>query len=158
MERSFKKCSAANLWQGHWVMIPLGSCFDRQTPRRLTRITKGVTHAIMDAATYDRWYETPRGQWIGQREVSLVLDCLQPRPGESILDVGCGTGYFTRAIAESIDGKMVAADIKPEWVAYARGRDAGRSSYMETSQLVSRCHNGIPMMISGGGRCQANFA
>lgn len=84
----------------------------------------------MDATTYDRWYETPRGQWIGQLEVSLVIDCLQPRSGESLLDVGCGTGYFTRAIADAIDGKVVAVDIRPDWVAYARGRDAGRSSYM----------------------------
>jgi hypothetical protein len=31
-------------------------------------------------------------------------------------------------IAGSIDGKVVAVDIKPDWVAYARRRDAGRSS------------------------------
>ena len=77
----------------------------------------------MDAATYDRWYETPRGQWIGQREAALVLDGLQPRSGESLLDVGCGTGYFSRAIADAIDVHVVAVDIRPDGVAYARGRD-----------------------------------
>jgi SAM-dependent methyltransferase len=84
----------------------------------------------MDAARYDRWYETPRGQWIGQREAALVLDCLQPRSGESLLDVGCGTGYFSRAIADAIDVHVVAVDIRPDWVAYARGRDTGGAAYM----------------------------
>jgi SAM-dependent methyltransferase len=83
----------------------------------------------MDAESYDRWYETPRGGWIGQREAALVLENLQPRPGESLLDVGCGTGFFTRTLAASLDGRVAGVDINPEWVAYARRRDAGRASY-----------------------------
>jgi SAM-dependent methyltransferase len=83
----------------------------------------------MDAESYDRWYETPRGRWIGQREAALVLENLQPRPRESLLDVGCGTGFFTRALAASIDGQATGVDINPEWVEYARRRDAGRASY-----------------------------
>jgi ubiquinone/menaquinone biosynthesis C-methylase UbiE len=69
----------------------------------------------MEAETYDRWYETPRGRWIGQREVALLLGELQPRPGESLLDVGCGTGFFTRALASAIGGPATGVDINPEW-------------------------------------------
>ncbi|TWT79733.1 Malonyl-[acyl-carrier protein] O-methyltransferase [Planctomycetes bacterium CA13] len=83
----------------------------------------------MDAATYNEWYSTPRGQWIGEREAGLILEHLRPRPGESLLDVGCGTGYFTRSMADSIDGPVTGADINPKWVAYARGRDAGQTHY-----------------------------
>lgn len=83
----------------------------------------------MDAETYDRWYETPRGRWIGQREVALVLGELQPRPGESLLDVGCGTGFFTRALASAIGGPVTGVDINPEWVAYARRRSLTDVSY-----------------------------
>ena len=78
---------------------------------------------------YDRWYETPRGQWIGQRETALLLAALQPRPGESLLDVGCGTGFFTRAVAPAITGPVTGVDINPEWVAYARRRDPGGAAY-----------------------------
>jgi ubiquinone/menaquinone biosynthesis C-methylase UbiE len=44
---------------------------------------------------YDRWFETPIGALVKKYENELLLDFLQPRPGEMILDAGCGTGVFT---------------------------------------------------------------
>ena len=44
---------------------------------------------------YDRWFETPIGALVKKYENELLLDLLQPGPGERILDVGCGTGVFT---------------------------------------------------------------
>ncbi len=43
---------------------------------------------------YDEWFRTPIGALVKRYESLLLLDLLQPRPGEMILDVGCGTGYF----------------------------------------------------------------
>lgn len=83
----------------------------------------------MKAETYDRWYETPRGRWIGQREVDLILGALQPRPGESLLDVGCGTGYFTRALGSAIGGPTSGIDVNQEWLAYAHRRRSDKVSY-----------------------------
>lgn len=50
----------------------------------------------MDAAAYDAWYETARGRWIGETEYRLLREVLAPTSGDSLLDVGCGSGYFTR--------------------------------------------------------------
>lgn len=77
----------------------------------------------MDANADDRWYETPRGRWIGERELGLVRRMLAPRLGESLLDVGCGTGYFTRGLATAMDGPACGIDVNPDWVVYARQRD-----------------------------------
>ena len=50
---------------------------------------------------YDRWFETPIGTLVKKYENQLLLDFLQPHPGERILDVGCGTGVFTLNILAS---------------------------------------------------------
>jgi SAM-dependent methyltransferase len=102
--------------------------------RRVTRL-----EYWMDAKAYDRWYETASGRWIGQREAALVLQALQPRPGESLLDAGCGTGFFTRTLAAATDGYVVGVDINPEWVEYARRRDAGRASYVVADARALPC-------------------
>jgi len=47
---------------------------------------------------YDQWFETPIGALVKKYENQLLLDLLQPCPGEMILDVGCGTGVFTLSI------------------------------------------------------------
>lgn len=50
------------------------------------------------ADQYDAWFTTPMGKRVKQYECELILDLLQPAKGESILDVGCGTGIFTLGI------------------------------------------------------------
>lgn len=84
---------------------------------------------MTDAEEYDRWYETPRGRWIGQREIQLILEALQPRAGESLLDVGCGTGFFTRALGRALSGPIMGVDVNSAWVQYARQRDPVRAIY-----------------------------
>jgi len=44
---------------------------------------------------YDRWFTTPIGGLVKKYESELLLNLLNPAPGEIILDAGCGTGVFT---------------------------------------------------------------
>jgi trans-aconitate methyltransferase len=54
-----------------------------------------------------------------------VVDLLDPKPGERILDLGCGDGVLTEKIA-AIGADVVAVDAAPDMIAaaQARGLDA----------------------------------
>ncbi len=75
---------------------------------------------------YDAWYGTPRGVWIGSAEYQLLRRELGAQSGATVLDVGCGTGYFTRRLAN--DG-FVVTGIDPDagmvHYAAAQGSAAG---------------------------------
>jgi len=86
-----------------------------------------------DPEKYDRWYRTPRGAWIGGLEYGLLRRLLKPQPHESVLDVGCGTGHFTRCFARDHAAKVVGVDPDAEAVEYARRHAANRESYTVAS-------------------------
>jgi ubiquinone/menaquinone biosynthesis C-methylase UbiE len=54
------------------------------------------------------------------------------RPGQRVLDVGCGTGYFARLLAESVGGDplVVGIDPSPAMIGYA-SRKTGHSRKCE---------------------------
>jgi SAM-dependent methyltransferase len=83
----------------------------------------------MDAAAYDAWYKTSRGSWIGEVEYQLLCRVLAPLPGDSLLDVGCGTGYFTRRFAR--DNLLVTgADPDAEMLRFAAEHAAAGEHYL----------------------------
>ncbi len=87
----------------------------------------------MQPADYEAWYHTPRGEWIGTTEFSLLCNLLQANTADSLLDVGCGTGYFTRHFAQQ--GLHVSAiDPDTAMLAYAKTLSAD-IAYLQGSAL-----------------------
>ncbi len=76
----------------------------------------------MDPAAYDAWYDSPRGRWIGETEHRLLQRLLDPLSDATLLDVGCGSGWFTRRFAAS-GWAVTGLDADPAMLRYARGRD-----------------------------------
>jgi SAM-dependent methyltransferase len=85
---------------------------------------------MTQAADYAAWYETPRGAWIGETESALLRRLAAPRPGESVLDVGCGTGYFTAAFARATRGPVVGLDPDLDWLGFAARTVAGAAGWI----------------------------
>ena len=81
--------------------------------------TAAASTSRWDAADYARV-----GGFVAELGVA-ALDLLDPRPGERILDVGCGNGTLTKRIAER-GAEVVGIDNSPEMIAAARamGLDA----------------------------------
>jgi len=78
----------------------------------------------MTPEEYDSWYDSARGRWIGETEYRLILQLLKYTPGEKILDVGCGTGWFTRRIARLLQSEVTGIDIDPASLVFARTKDS----------------------------------
>lgn len=47
-------------------------------------------------ASIDQWLETDLGRYIYSRQEKLIMDLISPVVGESLLDIGCGTGNYLR--------------------------------------------------------------
>lgn len=73
----------------------------------------------MEPVEYEAWYHTTRGKWIAEVEWNLLLDLIQPKADTTLLDVGCGTGYFSRRFSE-IGLNVTALDSDQAAVDYAR--------------------------------------
>ena len=98
-------------------------------PRRFIAAGRAGRLEGVDAADYNAWYTTPRGAWVGDAEFRLLQRLLRPERGESLLDVGCGTGYFTRRLAREAGLRVVGLDPDVAWLDYARSHGKGAESY-----------------------------
>ena len=94
-------------------------------------------------ATY--WTETAGPQWVAQQAMfdymlrhfgQAALSALGTQAGEHVLDIGCGTGTTTLAIANAVGptGWVIGADISSTMIDAARAASAG---YSQASFVVA---------------------
>ena len=78
-----------------------------------------------DAATYDR-VSNPQVEWAGP-----VLDRLELRGDETVLDAGCGSGRVTKLLLDRLpNGKVIAVDSAPAMVAKTREQIGDRAEVL----------------------------
>jgi len=94
---------------------------------------EGLDH--WSGAAGDHWAaEAERYDRMNHRFAELLLDAIDPRPGEWFLDVGCGNGATTLAIARDVGsgGRVFGLDLSRQMLDVARRRlDASRLRNVE---------------------------
>jgi ubiquinone/menaquinone biosynthesis C-methylase UbiE len=72
-----------------------------------------------DAAGYEAWYATRRGRRADRAERALLARLLAPfASAQSAIEIGCGTGHFTRWLATRVP-RVVGLDAAPSMLAEA---------------------------------------
>jgi ubiquinone/menaquinone biosynthesis C-methylase UbiE len=66
----------------------------------LKLLDMGHVFDFNEAIAYEQWSNKPSNKAAFAREVQLMRDLLQPMRGESVLDIGCGTGACLAAFLE----------------------------------------------------------
>ena len=109
----------------------------------------------MQPEQYEAWYATRRGAWIGEEEYCLITSLLAPRPSETLLDVGCGTGYFTRRFAtNATDGEVVGTDIDLDMLRFAAGHSAHSIGFVAAdARQLPFCDNSFDLVVSVTALC-----
>ena len=79
------------------------------------------------APEYDAWAGGLHG-----RVAAKLVDVTSPRRGDSVLDVGCGTGLVTHLLAESVGakGSVVGIDLSARMLDLARPRARASTTFM----------------------------
>lgn len=83
---------------------------------------------------YEAWYHSSRGQWIGETEFTAIMKQMQPAKNSSLLDVGSGTGYFSRLFS-NVGIQVNGIDPSYEAIQYARRIDYS-INYVQGSVLT----------------------
>jgi ubiquinone/menaquinone biosynthesis C-methylase UbiE len=75
------------------------------------------------------WLERPEREQ--EEKPSLAIDALELKPGEAVADIGAGTGYYTRRLAQKVgtNGVVYAVDIQPEMLDILTNKMASANIY-----------------------------
>jgi 2-polyprenyl-3-methyl-5-hydroxy-6-metoxy-1,4-benzoquinol methylase len=77
---------------------------------------------------FNRWAEAGRGEGMEQDHLPItlpVLEMMRLEPRYNVLDVGCGSGWLSRRIAEKVlEGRVVGMDVSDQMVRVARRTSA----------------------------------
>ena len=103
-------------------------------------------------ARYEAWYHSPRGRWIAAREFALLYAMLAPAPASSILDLGSGTGHFSRRFAEQ-GHRVVSLDPDATAVSFAATQAPAVPQLRARAEMLPLADNSVDYAMAVTSLC-----
>jgi ubiquinone/menaquinone biosynthesis C-methylase UbiE len=126
---------------------PLAHLFPRSSHSASTR-----GHTLAAPGAYDAFVNL---FFLGRRRATYtsLMRAAGLQPGQRVLDVGCGTGYFAGLLANSVGstGLVVGVDASPEMIDYAtrhRGRRGNCEFQVGTAESLSFASEHFDVVVS----------
>ena len=82
--------------------------------------TDTVHHRFQDGEHWAKIFESrERVEW---QQPDKVVEAMKLEPGQTVIDIGAGTGFFTRRFARAIapSGQAIGLDVEPDMVSYMK--------------------------------------
>jgi len=77
--------------------------------------------AAANSAGYEAWYSTAKGRYVDRLEKRIISDMCRIKPGDKVLEIGCGTGHFSAYFTE-LGARVTGIDTSPDMLHTARDR------------------------------------
>lgn len=78
---------------------------------------------------YSKWSGEDGSDYHRKLAIPTLLELLQPRAGETILDIGCGTGILRRSLPKKL--RYIGVDASPRLLATARKHHGRNSIFLQ---------------------------
>jgi protein-L-isoaspartate(D-aspartate) O-methyltransferase len=103
-----------------------------------------MAEGMDDLAEIDEAFPIGYGQTISQPlTVAFMLEKLEPKPGDKILDIGSGSGWTTSLLSEIVGdkGKVIALEIIPELTEFGK-KNTAKYGFIEKGITQFICCDG----------------
>jgi ubiquinone/menaquinone biosynthesis C-methylase UbiE len=103
----------------------------------------GMQHDFSDAKKFSQAFDDPeRDAW--QRPAE-VIEHLHLQPGQTVVDLGAGTGYFAGWLSRAVgpQGKVLALDIEPNMVKFVEQRASEQGLGNVSARVVAADDPGL---------------
>jgi len=97
----------------------------------------GYVFNFNDAVLYEEWFNDPRNRFVVELEKRLMLDLLKPARGETLLEIGCGTGA---GLLTFLDNGVQVTGLDPSpYMLDIASKNAGNRAAGETDEFRTGC-------------------
>lgn len=115
-----------------------------------SRINNEIEHGkklLTEGAEVVWNWDSPAGRVRADRRAKLIAQYADIKPGQSALEIGCGTGLFSNKFRNITQANLIATDLSPELLDVAKKKYQGIEFQIEDAMSLSFNDNSFDVVF-----------